>query len=724
MKKRLLILVLVSMVSLTGFAYDEGMWLPLLLKKYNEADMQAKGFRLTAEDIYDINHSSLKDAVVRLGGGFCTAEVVSEDGLLLTNHHCGFGVVQQHSTVEHDYVTNGFWAYTKEQELDNEGLTASFLVRIEDVTDQVLKQLDDTMSETSRSAKLKTIFDKIQKDATKDTDYTGEVKNMFNGNEYYLFVYHTFKDVRLVGAPPSSIGKFGGDTDNWMWPRHTGDFSMLRIYCGKDGKPATYAKDNVPYHPKKHLNISMGGYQPKDYAMTMGYPARTDRYLTSYGVSMAIDQTAPTIVKIRTKKLAIIKEGMDGDKAVHIKYVAKYASTSNYWKYYIGQRKGLLRLKVEDQKQAEEKEFATWVNSGDAKRKEKYGKVLGDFESLYKDWRTYNLGRQYLNEAIFQGAEILSLAMQCQGLADSLAVKGHKEDNIKEQATKLRKSAAGIYKNYDVMTDKKLLAGLLKMYREDVPKDQQADYLGEIESKYKGDYRKFAEEVFAKSMFCDSVKYFKFLSSPDAKTLNNDPAFKTISAIYKNYTAKYRPIFTSLDQRLEKDNRLLLAGLREMKPTKKFYPNANSTMRVSYGSVLDYNGADAIHYNYYTTLDGIMEKADSTNEEFIVPAKLKALYDKKDYGRYADNGKIRTCFITNNDITGGNSGSPVMNAKGDLIGIAFDGNWEAMSGDIAFDTELKRCINVDIRYVLFIIDKYAGATNLIKEMTLVDEIKN
>jgi len=719
MNKKLIITITAIFISINCFAIDEGMWLMLLLKNYNEADMQAKGLKLSADDIYSVNHASLKDAVVSLGGGFCTAEVISDDGLLLTNHHCGFNAVQAHSTVEHDYVTNGFWAYSHDQELQNEGLTATFLVRMEDVTNDVLKELNDSMSEGDRAAKMRTVFTSLTKKATDGNDYTAEVKPFFNGNEFYMFVYHVFKDVRLVGSPPSSIGKYGGDTDNWMWPRHTCDFSMLRIYCNKEGKPATYSRDNVPYHPIKHLDISLAGYHSKDFAMIMGYPGRTDRYLTSYGVSMAVDQTANAIVKIRTKKLAIIKEGMDASNAVHIKYVAKYASTANYWKYYIGQRKGLLRLKVEAQKKAEENAFAAWVNSGDDKRKAKYGKILDDIADAYKDMRKYNIARQYIGEAIFQGPEILLLAYQFQDLASNLDEKGHKESDINDMIVKLKKTVAEHFKDYDMATDKKLFAALLKMYHDDVPKDQQAPVFADVDKNYKGDFNKFANDVYSKSIFRDSASVANFLKKPDGKTIDNDPAFKTFISIYKDYSSKYRPMITALNQRLDKDNRYLVAGLREMNPNKKFYPNANSTMRLTYGSVLGYTGMDAINYNYFTTLDGVMEKEDSTNEEFVVPAKLKELWEKKDYGPYAENGVLKTCFITNNDITGGNSGSPVMNAYGQLIGIAFDGNWEAMSGDIAFDTELKRCINVDIRYVLFIIDKYAGATNLIKEMTLV-----
>jgi hypothetical protein len=719
MKKIFLSLLVIVFLFQPSSRADEGMWLPLLLKRLNESDMQKIGCKLTAEEIYSVNHSSVKDAIVALGGGFCTAEMVSADGLLLTNHHCGFDAVQSHSSVEHDYLTNGFWSYSRDQELSNEGLTATFLIRMEDVTDSILKNVSDTMSDSQRAAAITKAIAAITDAMKKDSSgYEASVRSFFSGNAYYLFVTQTFKDVRLVGAPPSAIGKFGGDTDNWMWPRQTGDFSMFRIYCAPNGKPAEYSKDNVPYHPKYFLPVSIAGYNKSDFAMVMGYPGRTERYLTSWGVQLATNVTSPATVKIRDKKLAIMKADMDADAAVRIKYASKYAQSSNYWKYFIGQIKGLNRQKVYERKKKGETEFAAWVNA-DESRKKRYGTVLSEIEKSYADVQPYTVYRTYLNEAFFQGPEITVLAYQSRAMNDLLHSKEAKPGDISKESETLKALAAEFFKDYNVSTDKKLFAGLMEMFYKNVPKEQHAAALETVEKKFKGDFNKYADWVYEKTIFCSAQKINEFLAAPKAKTLDKDPGFTLMSSVYNNYFEKYSPKVRAAEQRRAKAMRLYVEGLMKMQSDKKFYPDANSSMRLTYGQVMDYVPADAAHYDYYTTLNGVMEKEDSTNEEFIVPHHLKELYDKKDFGQYAQNGTVNTCFITNNDITGGNSGSPVMNSKGELIGIAFDGNWEAMSGDIAYDAQLKRCINVDIRYVLFIIDKYAGAKNLISEMKIM-----
>lgn len=717
MLKKFFVLVFITSISLQLHA-DEGMWLPLLVKRLNEADLQKAGCKLTAEEIYSVNHSSLKDAIVSMGG-FCTGEMVSAEGLMFTNHHCGYESVQAHSTVENDLLKNGFWAKSHDQELPNPGLFVRFLVRMEDVTDKVKPQLPDSLSETQRQAAAPKIFAKITEEASEGGKYKADVKSMFGGNEFYLFVYEEYKDVRLVGAPPESIGAFGGDTDNWMWPRHTGDFSIFRVYMSPDGKPAPYSKDNVPYKPKHFLPVSIKGMAKEDYAMIMGYPGSTQRYLSSYGVQLALDQSNPTIVKIRDKKLATMKQFMDADHATYIKYTAKYNQTANYWKYFIGQSKGLIRMNVVDQKRETEKKFQAWADA-DAARKAKYSGVLNNLDKGYNDIRKFNLSRWYLNEAVFQGAEILPFAFQFQSLEKALGNKETKPEEIKAMSSDLKEALEEHFKDYDVRVDERLFANLLKMYHDNVPSDQYPDIFAEVEKKYKGNFDDFAADVFKKTFFASKENVEEFLKNPSGKKLTKDPAYKTINSITSNFFTKIQPTLKGYDLQVNRNNRLFIGGLRQMNPDMSFYPDANSTMRFTYGHVRDYFPMDAVYYNYFTTLDGLMEKKDNSNEEFIVPAKLEELWKKKDYGRYAENGVMKVCFITNNDITGGNSGSPVINGNGELVGLAFDGNWEAMSGDIAYDPSYKRTICVDSRYVLFIIDKFGGATNLINELKIMN----
>ena len=713
--KKLFVLFFVFLATL-GRA-DEGMWLPLLIERLNYVDMQKEGLKLTAEEIYSINHSSLKDAIIQFGNG-CTGEMISSQGLVLTNHHCGYGAIQSHSTIEHDYLADGFWAMNLKEELPNEGLTARFLVRIEDVTVRVLEGLNDQMTESERNSKISELSKVIQSEATQGTGYDARVASFFNGNEFYLFVYEVFRDVRLVGAPPSSIGKFGADTDNWMWPRHTGDFSLFRVYAGPDGKPATYSDENIPMKPRHHLPVSLDGYEKGDFAMIMGYPGSTDRYLTSWGVNLAVEISNPTIVKIRGKKLDIMRKDMDADREVAIKYASKYAGISNYWKYFIGQTRGLKRLKVLEDKQKIESEFQAWVNA-DPTRTEKYGKVLSDIESAYKTYGEYTLQRWYFIESVMRGAEVMTLAQSFTGLGNELGEKTPSQEKMTRMKEALGKSVERHFKNYNRPTDVKLLSAMLQMYYENVPVQQQPEAFRQMVEKNKGDFKVLADRIFARSIFADEAKVRAFLEKPSLKVLKKDPAYTLSVMMVEKYRENQKNL-NAANEMLERGNRLFVAGLREMQPERKFYPNANSTMRLTYGKVLDYYPADAIHYNYVTTLKGVMEKEDPDNWEFVVPAKLKALYEKKDFGPYAmDNGQMPVAFLSTTDITGGNSGSPVINGKGELIGLAFDGNWEAMSGDIAFEPELQRTISVDIRYVLFIIDKYAGAKNIINELTLV-----
>ncbi|HBF87053.1 MAG TPA: serine protease [Bacteroidales bacterium] len=694
---------------------DEGMWLPLLLGK-NYDDMQRLGLKLTKEQLYDINNSSLKDAIVMLDHGNCTGEMISSEGLLLTNHHCAFDDVQSHSSVEHDYLTDGFWAMTRADELPNNGKSASFLVRVEDVTARVLTGITDETSAADRKSAIGKAIKEIEKEATAENNYEALVQSMLSGNEFYLFVYETYNDVRLVGAPPSSIGKFGGDTDNWVWPRHTGDFSMYRVYMSPDGKPAEYSKDNVPFKPKHHLPVSLKGVQENDFAMIWGYPGTTERYLPSAGIDLKIKQTNPACVKLRDTKMKIMHEDMSTNDKVRIQYAAKYAFLGNFWKKDKEQIKALLKLKVVEQKKELEDQFEKWANENPEKQK-KYGAVIKDINDSYKEIadNKYELAYWYFVELTFMnGAEIMTFSLNAYQLEEILKSQGDATQTIAD----LKKASEKHYKDYNAKTDMKIMAAMLDAYYKDVPAEFHPEELTEIYKKYKGDFSKYTDVVFAKSIFADEAKLNAFLEKPSAKVLGSDPALSIMKAFYKTFM-KINMAKGQADQKLNKAERLFIAGLREMHPDKNFYPDANSTMRCTYGKVMPYDPADAVEYDFRTYLDGVMEKEDPSNEEFIVSPKLKELFKAKDFGQYGVDGRMPVGFITNNDITGGNSGSPVINANGEIIGTAFDGNSEAMSSDIEFDDNLQRTIVCDIRYVLFVIDKYAGAKHLIDEMDLV-----
>jgi hypothetical protein len=714
--KRIITLFMAGLLALPFAKADEGMWLPLLLQRLNYVDMQKQGLRLTAEEIYSINNNSLKDAIIQFGNG-CTGEIISSKGLILTNHHCGYGEIQAHSTVEHDYLSNGFWAYKMADELPNPGLTAKFLIRIEDVTATMLSGINFKTNEKVRNDSLAARSKRLSAEAVKGTHYDSEVKEFFDGNEYYLFVYEIFRDVRLVGAPPSSVGKYGADTDNWMWPRHTGDFSIFRVYSGPDGKPAKYSKENIPLSPKHHLPINISGVQKGDFGMIMGYPGNTDRYLTSWGVNLAIDKVNPAIVKLRDAKLGIMRQYMDQDPAVRIQYASKYARTSNYWKYFIGQTKGLKRLDVAEKKAETENSFRTWV-AANPERQDTYGEALPLIEGAYKQYGDYSLFRWYFIEAAARGPEVIGFSRGFSSLVRRLQDEKTTPEQLETTLKALRGMSDQFFKDYHAPIDQGILASMFGTYYTDMAPEYHPAFLTAAHAKYKGDWNKYAAMVFKKSIFVDKERVEALLAKPSAKAILQDPAYIAAEEFFNLYTTlteKMTPVRTDLTR----GNRMFVAGLREMNSKQNYYPNANSTMRLSYGTVQDYYPADAVHYNYFTTLDGVMEKEDSSNWEFVVPGKLKELYQKKDYGQYGENGVMKVCFTTNHDITGGNSGSPVINGKGELIGLAFDGNWEAMSGDIAFEPALQRTISVDIRYVLFIVDKFAGASNLIDEMTLV-----
>jgi hypothetical protein len=716
MKLRRLALLLVSVILLPlASLADEGMWLPMLISKYNYADMQTMGLKLTPDQIYSINQACLKDAVIALDHGGCTGSVISSKGLLITNHHCGFDAIAKQSSVDHDYLTDGFWAMRPEEELPLPGKTVSFLIRMEDVTETVLKGISDTLNEEVRSEKIEKVIDSIMDAVKGDTGYDVSVESMFEGNEYYLFVYQTYTDIRMVGAPPSGIGKFGGETDNWMWPRHTGDFCLLRIYSGPDGNPAKYARENVPLSPKKFLTISLAGVHEGDFAMILGYPGSTDRFLTSYGIRQKLDQLNPADILLKTAKMDIMKHYMDQSDALRIAYASEYAYLANFQKKSIQESKALVRLNVYGDKKKLEDEFAMWVDQ-DSARMAKYGKVLQSLKDIYdrKMADRADEAQNYILETMM-GVQILDFAFGTNELATVLT----ENDSVAEAIADYRERAGEFYQNYDMQVDREIMQKMLTLYYNNLPVEYRPEVFDLIKKKFGNDINRYVQFLYSKSIFATKEKFEAFLKKPSLKKLEKDPAFSAASQFVASFILT-RFIQMSYEEDFNKARRLFIAGLCEMNPGEAFYPDANSTMRLTYGQVRSYVPADAVEYNFQTTGLGIMQKDDPADDEFRVPAKSKELYANKDFGRYAENGILPVCFLTTHDITGGNSGSPVMNANGELIGVAFDGNSEAMSSDIKYDVNLQRTIAVDIRYVLFIVDKFAGAGYLLDEMQFAE----
>ena len=714
MKKSILIILVCSLTYSASAV--EGMFVPFTLKQIYK-NMKAAGLDMSYKKIYHEKKPSVSDAIVSLGG-FCTAEIISPKGLLLTNHHCGYDAIREQSTPDSDLLTDGFWAKKLSEERPIKGLTASIVLKIDDVSDRVNATLNDKMSEDERDEAINKISAEIMKEATDGNSYKAVVKPFFEGNEFYLFISQVFNDVRLVGAPPSSIGKYGGDTDNWMWTRHTGDFSMFRIYANGSNEPAMFSMDNKPYQPKHHLPVSIKGVEDGDFTMIMGYPGSTDRYLTSRGVKMAVELDQPSRVKARAEKLNIMKADMKASNAVRLQYASNYAQVSNYWKYFIGQTEQLKRNNVYDKKKAIEADFAAWAKAT-PERQKKYGSVLADIDNSYKVISEYNPTRVYFYEAIYS---IPFNQFLIQNTRLFKALDSEKDDEKLDKLIEFyRGNAEGAYAGFNMPTEEKLVASLLKMYLEEVPKGQFSGELMKVYQKSKTNVAEFVALQMKGSIFGTKENYLAFLENPTVEIMKGDKLFVLMKDLFENYRKLTGLEEVKLaEQNLEKANRLFVAALREMNPDKNYYPNANSTLRLSYGNVGRYKKGDGLLYDFYTTIEGLMEKENPEDDEFIVPAKLKELYAKKDYGRYGSDGSLVVNFISDNDITGGNSGSPVMNSKGELIGCAFDGNWEAMSGDIAFESNFQKTISVDIRYVLFVIDKYAGATNLIDEMTIVE----
>ena len=677
--------------------------------------MQEKGFKLSAEDIYSVNKACMKDAIVQFGGG-CTGEVISSDGLLITNHHCGYSQIQKHSSLQNDYLTNGFWAMSRDEELPNPGLTVTFLKRMEDVTDKVLQGVTDIMDNTAHDDIISSNIKEITANASAGTGYTAVVRPFYMGRQYFLFVNETFRDIRLVGAPPSAIGKFGGETDNWVWPRHTGDFSLFRIYAGKENKPAEYSKENVPYKPLYHFPISLKGIKEGDFTMVFGYPGTTTEYVPSFHIDMIRNSFNPKMIAIRSKKIEIIEAAMNSDHLIRIQYSAKKSGLANSWKKWIGESQGLDKMAAIEKKREYETKLTNWINE-DTDRIEKYAGLLPEYKELYKQMSLYYLINSYTNEVFFNtGTEAISFARNLKPLAD-LYKTDHNNEKAEALKIDLLESGKSFFKNYNVATDKKLFVELMTLYGENIAPEWQAPEYIKLRKSCKGDFASVVDKLYSRTIFSDETRFSEFVTNfktSGIARLKKDP-FYTIAISVSDFLAvNVRPELVRINDAIQKLNRIYMTAQMEFEKDKLFYPDANSTLRVAYGSVKGYMSKDAVYYNYYTTLKGIMEKDNPGIYDYDVPERLKELYKSKDYGQYAWNGEIPVCFIADNHTTGGNSGSPVINADGQLIGVNFDRAWEGVASDIAFNPEQSRNISLDIRYALFIIDKFAGAGYLLK----------
>jgi len=723
MKKFLLTIVLFISLAVRSFA-DEGMWLPLLLGQQVYNDMVKKGLKLTKEQLYNVNKASLKDAIIIFGGG-CTGEIVSAEGLIFTNHHCGYDAIASASTMDHNYLKDGFYAKNKAEEIRT-NLSVQFLLRIDDVTKEVMDSLKG-LSGAERVQKQNAVLAAINKrmsDADKNIET--RVSALFKGNQFLAFVYQRYFDVRLVGTPPESVGKFGGDTDNWEWPRHTGDFSVFRVYTKPDGSPAKRdeaTEGNIPMKPKWYLPVSLKPLKDGDFSMIWGYPGGTNRYESSYGIKLATDINNPTLVSLRDVRLKYMFEEMKKDPAIKLQLASSYAGIANYWKFFDGETKQLLKYDIYGQKKAAEEKFNAW-----AKGKPEYENLFADWGKAYDAWRPYAKVRMYMNEGIF-GSPLIGFAASLMQLENLLLKPGTPQADIKKAMDAATNQRKGFLEDENKPSDQNIVAAVTRMFYENVDKEQHPiGFYGAVKDKYgplndDATYKKYAADMFSNTMILEDAKWAAFAANPDALKLQDDPAFSHASAFLKNYNSKYAPYFQQFNAKNAEFGRLYLKGIMEMDPVKAkmMYPDATFTMRVSYGNVKSYRPRDAVFYDYVTTSKGLLEKYKAGDYEFDLPAKQIELLKKKDFGQYMDPTRkdLVIGFITTNDITGGNSGSPVLNNKGELIGLAFDGNYEALSHKLAFDKDLNRTICVDIRYVLWCIDKLGGGSNIIKELKLM-----
>lgn len=690
-------------------AQQGGMWIPSMLKGMNESEMQSLGMKMTAQDIYDANNSSLKDAIVHFDGG-CTSELISSKGLMLTNHHCGYGEIQSHSTVEHDYLQDGFWAKDLNSELTNPGMVATLIVSIHDVTNTVLEGVSGISSENEKQKKIADNISRLQTSFPKESWQENKIKTFYEGNQFILFVTETFKDIRLVGAPPSSIGKFGSDTDNWVWPRHTGDFSLFRIYANKDNKPAEYSKDNVPYTPKHFLPISLDGVAENDFTMVFGFPGRTQEYLPSFAVEQIVNTLNPAKIELRDAALKVQDGFMRKDQAIKIQYASKFASVANYWKKWIGESQGLKKSNAIQIKQNFEKEFQKRVLKNN--KTEEYGSLLADFEKNYKAINDYSLARDYFIETVLRNTELLSVGFRLYQLEQVYTTKGEQAFTDRKENT--IKGLESFYKDFNAKVDEKVFEKLIALYGQKsplVPADLRTM-----------NYNKTTTDIYTMSKLT-SYEGLKTLLKGNSKTilknLNKDLGYQLVKKLADNFYKNIAPKYDELNLETGALQRNYMKAQLELFPEGRFFPDANSTLRITYGQVKGYSPNDAVYYEPVTHLEGVMEKYVPGDYEFDVPEKLIELIKNKDYGQYAENGKMPVCFIATNHTTGGNSGSPAIDAHGNLIGLNFDRVWEGTMSDIHYDPSICRNIMVDVRYVLFIIDKYAGAKHLIEEMELV-----